>query len=84
MKDKTKYTISDDELDCVINYEIAHNRECNDEEILKILNTTAMCDGFIYNKENIELRISVVRLEVKDMDEKFKRYFNEKYPNYGK
>jgi hypothetical protein len=84
MDSKKMYKISDDELDCVINYEITHNRECNDDEILKILNTTAMCDGFIYNKEDIDLRIAVVRLEVKDMDEKFKRYFNEKYPDYGK
>lgn len=55
--------ISDGDLEALILRYLISNPDATEEQIVNELELSSRCDSFNYNKELIEIRIAVVRLE---------------------
>jgi hypothetical protein len=58
-----KIIITDNDLESLILRFFISNPNATDEQIIDELELSSRCDSFEYNKELIEIRIAVVRLE---------------------
>ena len=60
-----KHKLSEGDLDALILRDIISDPDKSDDDIKKELDLSSMCDDFVYDDVDLDIRIAVVRLERK-------------------